>query len=277
MLHRVYLLLYRTIGAIPNAGVVKSLQTEPENYPVDQLIVDDESGSGPIGPGGTRALMTSILGIGPGMNFVPKPCAEGAKGGVEKEGKWTRLAPNTYKLLKSLRIWRCNIGDGGAQAVAELLELGGSECALAFLELMDDNIGPMGGLAIGQALSYGNNLSLLTLKLDYNNTLGTKGIADLCKGLRTNRTLKQLHLQFCDITGTEGGAALSDVLANGNGVLEVMNLSGNRLGGRGLSALCRGLLTNVKLTNLSLADNMIDHVSKCTLTLLFQVISYIIM
>lgn len=46
-----------------------------------------------MGPGGTRALMTSIMGSGAGM-----------KGGP-------------FKLIKSFRIWRSNIGDGGAQAV----------------------------------------------------------------------------------------------------------------------------------------------------------------
>ena len=58
-------------------------------------MIDDEFGQ--LGAGGTRALMTSILGTGPGM-----------KGGP-------------YKLLTSLRLWKANIGDEGAQAVAEVL------------------------------------------------------------------------------------------------------------------------------------------------------------
>ena len=56
-----------------------------------QIVIDDEFG--PIGPGGTRALMTSIMGSGQGM-----------KGGP-------------YKLLKSIRIWRSNICDDGAAAI----------------------------------------------------------------------------------------------------------------------------------------------------------------
>ncbi len=46
-----------------------------------------------MGPGGTRALMTAVMGSGPSM-----------KGGP-------------YKLLKSLRIWRSEIGDDGAAAI----------------------------------------------------------------------------------------------------------------------------------------------------------------
>jgi hypothetical protein len=61
---------------------------------VVQLIIDDEFG--PLGPGGARALMTAIMGSGPGM-----------KGGP-------------YKLLKSIRIWRSNIGDDGAAAIVSV-------------------------------------------------------------------------------------------------------------------------------------------------------------
>ena len=58
---------------------------------------------------------------------------------------------------------------------AEILRLGGAEVAISFLELLDNNIGPRGASALGQSLSYGHNLSLLNLKLDYNQTLGSEG------------------------------------------------------------------------------------------------------
>lgn len=132
-----------------------------------QIVIDDEHG--PIGPGGTRALMTAIMGSGQGM-----------KGGP-------------YKLLKFIRIWRSNICDDGAAAIvifiqflkflnfsiqAEVLRLGGVDVQIQYLELLDNNIGPRGGLALGTALSRRHNLSLLTLKLDYNTTLGSEGKCD---------------------------------------------------------------------------------------------------
>jgi hypothetical protein len=81
---------FRSIGLPTNAVVAKNLNDE-EKYPVEQLLIDDEFG--PVGPGGIRALMTSIMGSGAGM-----------KGGP-------------YKLLKSLRIWRSNCSDDGAAAI----------------------------------------------------------------------------------------------------------------------------------------------------------------
>lgn len=58
---------------------------------------------------------------------------------------------------------------------AEILRLGGADVQISFLELLDNNIGVRGALALGNSLSQRHNLSLLTLKLDYNSTLGTAG------------------------------------------------------------------------------------------------------
>ena len=71
-----------------------------------------------------------------------------------------------------------------------MLRLGGADVKISFLELFDNNIGSRGANALGTSLSYGHNLSLLTLKLDYNPTIGDEGVINLCKGLRTNSTLK---------------------------------------------------------------------------------------
>lgn len=70
--------------------MAKTLNDE-EKYPIEQLVIDDEHG--PMGPGGTRALMTAVLGGGPGM-----------KGGP-------------YKLLKFIRLWKCHVGDDGAASI----------------------------------------------------------------------------------------------------------------------------------------------------------------
>lgn len=84
------LLAPRSIGLPSNTVVAKNLNDE-EKYPVEQLLIDDEYG--PLGAGGVRALMTAIMGSGPGM-----------KGGP-------------YKLLSSLRIWRSGCSDDGAAAI----------------------------------------------------------------------------------------------------------------------------------------------------------------
>lgn len=226
-----YQKLCKSIGLPINTIITKNL-TDEEKYPIQQLLIDDEFG--PLGPGGTRALMTSIMGSGPGM-----------KGGP-------------YKLLNSLRMWKAGCSDDGATSIAEVLRLGGADVKLSYLELLDCHIGPTGANALGISLSRGNNLSLLTLKLDYNSSFGDQGLEMLCKGLRTNITLKQLHLQFCRMTSA-AGAPLADLLANSKSAIEVLNINGNRLGGKGLTALCEGLVQNKKCTTLALADNNIDQ------------------
>jgi hypothetical protein len=70
---------------------------------------------------------------------------------------------------------------------------------ISFLELLDNNISARGALALGNSLGRHNNLSLLTLKLDYNTTLGDEGIVNLCRGLRTNATLKQVFTCKCTV------------------------------------------------------------------------------
>jgi hypothetical protein len=45
-----------------------------------------------------------------------------------------------------------------------------------------------------------------SLRLDYNSMVGSEGCSNICRGLRSNQTLKQLHLPFCDI-GPEVGCA----------------------------------------------------------------------
>lgn len=78
-------------------------------------------------------------------------------------------------------------------------------------------------MALGQALSVGCNKSLLSLKLDYNPSLGSEGVAALCRGLRTNSSLKQLHLPYCDL-GVDSGAPLGEMLSYSKLQLAVLNL-----------------------------------------------------
>lgn len=219
----------KLIGIAANPKIVAQLQDE-EHYPISQLVCDDEYGQ--LGPGGTRVLTTALLGTGQDMRGGP------------------------YRLLRGLRLWRANCGDEGTRSVSELLRLGGGEIKLEYLELLDSHIGPVGALAIGKALSIGGNESLLTLRLDYNQGLGSEGVRALCRGLRTNSTLKQLHLPYCAID-EGGGAPLGEILSYSRLQITVLNLQGNRLGGAGIQDLAPGLSRNKSLTYLSVADNWI--------------------
>lgn len=227
----------KLVGIPTHAGLMAALSgvnAEGEVVPLKQILVDDTETLVPLGPGGTRVLMQAILGSGSGM-----------KGGP-------------FKLVESIRIWRSKCSDDGAAAIAEVLRVGGGDVKIAYLELLDNNIGPRGALALGTSLSKGNNLSLLTLKLDYNGTLGSEGLSNLCRGLRTNISMKQLHLQYCKID-EEGGRYLGEVLSSSKSALELLNIGGNKLGGKGLRYLCAGILENQRLEKLLINDNYIDE------------------
>ena len=53
--------------------------------------------------------------------------------------------------------------------------------------------------------------------------LGAEGVTALCLGLRTNGTLKQLHLPYCAI-GPPGGAPLAEMLSYSKLALTTLNL-----------------------------------------------------
>ena len=197
-----------------------------------QLIIDDEFG--PLKASGTRALCTALMGSGPGGSKVP------------------------CRLLKHLRLWRCEVGDDGCACIAELLRLGGAEVAITYLELLDNDVAFEGARYLGRALAFGQNKSLLTLKLDYNRSLGSDGVKALCEGLRTNSSLRQLHLPYCEID-ENGAAPLAEMLTYRLLGLTSLNLQGNQLAGKGLADLCEGLKVNTSLTSLSIADNGIGQ------------------
>ncbi|GMI46957.1 hypothetical protein TrCOL_g1164 [Triparma columacea] len=264
-----YTAFCKKIGLPPNAEVIGSLSNEENPNKGKQIIVghNPKSGQPPLGPGGCRALATAIMGIGPGM---PKDPETGRS--------------IIYEAIQEIRIWGANVGDDGAAAIAELLRLGGAEIKLAYLELNNNNITEIGAFALGRSLQrfqFGQaNLSLVTLNLDYNTTLGTAGVAALCLGLRTNSTLKKLSLRYCNIDGESGGP-LGEVLFNSQCGLNILDIQGNRLGApyfeknenggtvldedgepkvasTGLLDLCPGLSKNQALTTLILADNLIN-------------------
>lgn len=76
---------------------------------------------------------------------------------------------------------------------------------------MKCDVEPSGCFSLGSALSLGNNQSLLTLKLLYDSTIGPEGCVQLCRGLRTNRTLKRLELGYCGLD-VEAAESLSEVI-----------------------------------------------------------------
>ncbi|GMH92453.1 hypothetical protein TL16_g12351 [Triparma laevis f. inornata] len=239
-----YTAFVKKIGLPSNLEVVSALSNEENPFKGKQIIIDGGDASKtsqPLGPGGCRALATAIMGVGQGM---PKHPETGSN--------------LLYKPLQELRIWGANIGDDGASSIAELLRLGGAEIQLQYLELTNNEITEVGGFALGRSLSCMMNMSLITLALDYNMSFGSEGVAALCLGLRTNSTLKKLSLKYCNLDGDAGGP-LGEVLAFTRSGLNILDIQGNHVGGKGLLDMCPGLQRNKSLTQLVLADNDISE------------------
>ncbi|KAA0175441.1 hypothetical protein FNF27_03141 [Cafeteria roenbergensis] len=216
-----------SIGLTPHEDLMTALVPEEDDGTgIGNLCFDKD-----LGPGGIRAFCAAVLGRGASMEH------------------------HAYKSLVSLRLWATGIEDAGMGSLAQLLLAGPAfDVKLTHLEVMDDAIGPAGCRAIGDALMLGGNATLMTLRLDLNKGILDAGAIELCKGLRTNRTLSTLTLSFCGITEA-AVPALAEVLTSPFSNLTELDLRGNSLKSEGLLALSESLMGNTKLETLHLADN----------------------
>ena len=179
-----------------------------------------------------------------------------------------------FTATKELRICSSNLGDAGASSIASLLIATATKrpldpttdsttatqpvWQLEYIELTDNDISHVGAKALGRSLCVGMNTTLNTLILDFNRTMGSQGVAALCKGLSTNSTLKKLSLKHCGID-EQGGQSLADMQRFKKTALISLDVSCNAIGGTGLSDLCTGLLVNTSLKTLRMADNGINQ------------------
>lgn len=177
------------IGIEP-CGAVKDALTNEENPNLGKQIVILPSDGSVLGPGGCRALCNALMGKSTEIPFTG---------------------------IKEIRICRSDIKDGGAAALATLLMATAKkpqqgEWKLEYIELIDNEIGPVGAQALGRSLCVGMNKTLSTLVLDFNGLLGSEGASSLCKGLSTNSTLRKLSLKHCNID-ERGGKPIGDMLS----------------------------------------------------------------
>jgi hypothetical protein len=137
---------------------------------------------------------------------------------------------------------------------AEVLRNGKDEIALTSLEFMAAGVSPGGCAALSDALMLGANASLQTLRMDMNPEMGDEGVRELCKGLRTNRTLTKLTLSYCNL-GPAAAEYLAAVIASPLSALEHLDVMGNNLGADGLAILARAAQRSKALKQLVLRDN----------------------
>eukprot|EP00644_Phytophthora_capsici_P006809 jgi/Phyca11/103774/e_gw1.8.698.1 len=162
-----------------------------------------------------------------------------------------------YTQLRYIRIWKQEIGNEGTAAITSLLHAT-SGVNIAYLELLDCEIGEGGSKALGDILSLQKAPGLLTLNLDYNTHIGDAGVNVLVDALFSNMALKQLHLDYCNI-GPSGCIKLAQLLSLPTSAIEVLSLNGNSIEGEGLHHLSLGLARSQRLVSLNLSDNGIRN------------------
>lgn len=243
ILYKNYVKECSTVGIEPFGQLKNALLNEENPNRGKQIILSQSQtvGGPTLGPDGCRALINAMIGRVP------------------------------FTAVQDIRI--CSkIEDGGAAAIGTLLSATAKknvvnpndastvppEWKLDYIELINNDIGSVGALALGRSLCVGMNRTLATLVLDFNKTLGSDGVEALCKGLKTNSTLKKLSLRYCGMD-KRSGKPIADVLRFKRTALIFLELSNNQLGGLGLFDLCDGLGENTSLKTLRLAENSIGQ------------------
>lgn len=201
-------------------------------------------------------------------------------------------ALSTNKTLQKLDLCLNSFSQEGTQAVAEYLASPGQ--ALKEIDLSDNEISEEGGVAVGKSLSQNTTLERLRMSsvmdpplpveegqeefiafdsdlTDLNKLLtseqeleirsdGDTVLETIAQSLRTNSTLQELWMDYCNISPF-GAAALADALRENTGLVTV-RMRNNSVGNRGARALGSALTPsggafNSTLHSLELGENKI--------------------
>lgn len=179
--------------------------------------------------------------------------------------------------LKKLQLERNDIGNSGSIAIAR--HIYGNSQQLTLLDLSNNQIGPEGGNAIGNALRRPNNLSYLNLS---NNNLKSTGINALCSALRQAESMLQtlllcnvglnsvasnsiaeslrnnislLHLDLSENDIFDEGSMKFGDLFTDNNTLRTVELRSCKIGDEGGICMFNGLRNNQSISSLNLRYN----------------------
>lgn len=149
--------------------------------------------------------------------------------------------------VKSLDLMSNSIGDGGAQALGNMLS--SRKAKLENLSIRNNYIGPKGAIQLAHALR--DNCSLEQLDLG-TNSIGNDGATAISELLHVNKTLQWLCL-WSNNLDSEGVRKIALSLRE-NTTLEVLYLGGNVIGNDGAMALAEMLRHNTTLKSLHIAN-----------------------
>ena len=133
-----------------------------------------------------------------------------------------------YKHTVSIRLWKTDGEDEGCRAVCQYI----AACpTVAMLELLDNQISPLGCEHLGKILHPSAKVQLIQVKLDHNR-FGSAGLKFLADGLSQNKIIEELSLTYCDIDES-GARYLFEILIYTQSVLQTLSLNGNHLRNEG--------------------------------------------
>lgn len=158
---------------------------------------------------------------------------------------------NNDKSLTSLRLGGNQIGDKGAEHLANVLK---TNTSLTSLYLGNNNIGEIGLGYLASALKINTSLNSLDI---WDNKIGNKGAEYLATVLKINTSLTSLTLYNNEIN-EKGAEYLTDALKT-NSSLTFLNLESNKIGEKGAEYLATMLKTNIYLTSLNITNNKIGE------------------
>jgi Leucine Rich repeat len=114
------------------------------------------------------------------------------------------------------------------------------------------NLEGEGTAALGSSLCTLLQYNSVLQRLKYRGSLSAAGILALQPGLRTNQTLKELHLPFCGI-GNDGIRLLAGGLV-GNATLKVLDIRNNRITSTALVDISR-MIASTRLEKVDAGGN----------------------
>ena len=292
----------KIIGEQPDEEVLKALNEANAESKCDKLCIGDYS----MGPSGVRALADAIYGVGEedegssSKTFTQltalrlwrtRACDDGvaALARLLKERKeklniralelvdnnigirgarylGDALSLSGYKNITRLNLEHNPLGSEGIEAMCEGLR---TNCSVRELMLGHCEIGPEGGKALSQLLSYpASKLTHLDLKC---NELGSEGLRWLVVSLRRNTVLTNLNLFDNNIGGfppdekdVDAFRSLGNALAV-NKTLTSLDMDLNYFGKEGAAALSEGIQKNTTLSEFT-ADFTLDSDSFNSIT-----------
>ncbi|XP_004364948.1 hypothetical protein CAOG_00077 [Capsaspora owczarzaki ATCC 30864] len=159
---------------------------------------------------------------------------------------YDRVKNNAIGLLS---LWREQIGDAGAETIAEALK---ENQKVVKLILGENRIGHVGTLAIAEAIRVNTTLTQLSLNANHTGDLGARAIAE---ALVVNKFLQKLFLGDNQI-GDAGTRAIAEALKV-NKTLTSLSLERNQIGNDGAQSLAEALRVNTTVTRLDLEQNQI--------------------